>query len=420
LPIINVLSAVAREILTAFIFNYRFIPVFVIVVLLIKIQHEKHVALISNAAEKPVKKMWESLQEVIFFGAVISFAAGVILILLGVTFKPVVFDYMMIIMSVFLLFNTRYMCVAYAGGILALVAYILKINDINVTSILVLISVMQIFQSILIYAGAGKDCEPVYIRYNEGIAGAFITKKIWPVPVIFAVFLTQEIRDIMFNTINVNWWTLFKPETLYAGTIALGLDCSVSVLSFEDMTITMQPEKKNKETAILFILYSVILFIFAVLSRSMAIFKLLGAIFALVGHESIYFYNRYLESHKEALFVPVQRGVRVLDVLPESNAYKMGVKRGDIILSINNMDVQTEEGIAEALRKAPNYIWVRILNVKGQEKIYEYRSFPEGVDKLGIIIVPRENEVTYNIRYYGRFNILKNLVKRFRGDSKST
>jgi hypothetical protein len=419
LPVMNVFSAVAREFLAAFIFNYRFIPVFVIVVLFIKIHHEKYVALITNAADKPVKKIWESLQEVIFYGAVTAFAAGVVLILLGVTFKPIVFDYMIVIMSVFFLFNTRYMCIAYAGGILALVTVIFKIPDINITSLLVLISVLQAFESILIYVGAGKSCEPVYIRHDEGIAGAFITKKIWPIPIIFAVFLTQEIREIMSNTITVNWWTLFKPETLYAGTIALGLDCSVSVLSYDDMTITMPPEKKNRVSAIMLMVYSGLLFIIAVLSRNMAVFKLLGAIFALVGHEAIYLYNRYVERHREALFVPVRRGVRVLDVLPESNACKMGMKRGDIILSINNMDVQTEEGIAEALRKAPNYVWVKILNVNGQEKVYEYKCFPEGIDKLGIIIVPRENEVTYNVRYYGRFNILKNLVKRFRGDRKS-
>ena len=55
----------------------------------------------------------------------------------------------------------------------------------------------------------------------------------------------------------------------------------------------------------------------------------------------------------------------------------MGMKRGDIILSINNMDVQTEEGIAEALRKAPNYVWVKILNVNGQRKYMNTNVFPK-------------------------------------------
>ena len=122
-----------------------------------------------------------------------------------------------------------------------------------------------------------------YIRHDEGIAGAFITKKIWPIPIIFAVFLTQEIREIMSNTITVNWWTLFKPETLYAGTIALGLDCSVSVLSYDDMTITMPPGEKNRVSAIMLMVYSGLLFIIAVLSRNMAVFKLLGAIFCSSG-----------------------------------------------------------------------------------------------------------------------------------------
>lgn len=415
----NVFSAVAREFLTAFIFNYRFIPIFVVIVLFIKMHHEKHMAIVGNTLDKPAKKIWETLQEVIFYGAVIGFACGVILVFLGVTFETVTFEYMLIIMSVFLLFNTRFACIAYAGGILALIAILFKIPGVNVTSLLVLISVLQFSESVLIYARAEKDCEAVYIRYGRGIAGAFITKKMWPVPVIFAFLLTQEMRNIMFNTITVDWWTLFKPETLYAGSLALGLDCTVSVLSYDEMAITMLPEKKNRETAIALMIYSGLLFIMAVISRNLDIFKLFGGIFALAGHEAIYIYNRRREMNREALFIPVRRGVRVLDVIPEGNAYKMGIKRGDIILSINNMDVQTEEGIAEALRKAPNYVWVKILDINGIEKEYEYRFFPEGADKLDIIIVPRENEVTYNVRYYGRFNILRNLVKRFRGNSKS-
>lgn len=82
------------------------------------------------------------------------------------------------------------------------------------------------------------------------------------------------------------------------------------------------------------------------------------------------------------------------------------------------MDVQTEEGITEALRKAPNLMWVKVIDAYGNEKIHEYKSYPDGVDKLEILTIPRENEVTYNIQYYEKINILKNLSKRFRDNGK--
>ena len=61
------------------------------------------------------------------------------------------------------------------------------------------------------------------------------------------------------------------------------------------------------------------------------------------------------------LYSAVKRGLRVLDVLPGSNAQSMGIMRGDIILSINNMDIQSEEGIGEALKDFPVYTWIRVL-----------------------------------------------------------
>lgn len=81
--------------------------------------------------------------------------------------------------------------------------------------------------------------------------------------------------------------------------------------------------------------------------------------------------------------------------------------------------MQTEEGIAEALRNFPTFIWIDAADIKGKEKKYEYKCYPEGINDLGIMIIPRENEVTYNIDYYENYSVLKNLVKRFRGNSRS-
>ena len=53
---------------------------------------------------------------------------------------------------------------------------------------------------------------PVYIKYDTGIAGAFLTKRFWPVPIIFLTFITQQYGNIIKESIEVNWWTLFNPE----------------------------------------------------------------------------------------------------------------------------------------------------------------------------------------------------------------
>ncbi|HOJ08976.1 MAG TPA: PDZ domain-containing protein [Clostridiales bacterium] len=422
MPLIYILSAVARELLSAFIINYRFIPIYVIVVLLIKMQHEKQMGIVTNWLGVPSRGIWNTIKEMMFYGSIIGFFGGVIVVSTGITLAPEVFEYLLIIMAVLILFNIRFICISYSAALLALIAVAFKISNIDVASLLALVAVMHFFESILVFAGAGRDCEPVYIKHGQSIAGAFITRRIWPVPVIFLTFLAQRFGDVTLNSINtikVDWWTLFNSSAVHAGALAIGLDCAVSALCYTDIAIARKPENKSRETAIWLLIYSILLFILAVISRNISLFKVMGALFALGGHEFIFLYGRYREMNNSPLFIPVRRGVRVLDVLPDSHAWRIGIRRGDIILSINSRDVQTEEGITEALRTFPTFIWVKLLDVDGIERTYEYKCYPDGINHLEILTVPRENEVTYNMSYFENYNVLKNLVKRFRGNSKS-
>ncbi|HHY22950.1 MAG TPA: PDZ domain-containing protein [Clostridiaceae bacterium] len=420
MPVLTILSYVARELLSSLILNYKLVPVYIIIILLIKTQYERHRELNTDHNTNFLKSLWEIFEETIFFGIVVGFIAGFIMVSIGITLDSKVFEYLLMIMAFLMLFNIRFICLSYAAGLLALISIVFHLPGINVTHLLALIAIVHLFEGILVLAGAGKDCMPVYIKYDTGIAGAFLTKRFWPVPIIFLTFITQQYGNIIKESIEVNWWTLFNPEIAGTGTIAaLGLDCAISVLCYTDIAITKQPDKKSREMGIQFLLYSVILFLIAVFSRYIYFFKIIGAVFAIVTHEFIVLYSRYRERHGTPMFVPVRRGIRVLDIPIESHAFKMGMKRGDIILSINGKDVQTEDGIAEALRDFPTFIWIDAVDVYGKKKEYEYKCYPKGINNLGVMIIPRESEVTYNIDYYENYSVIKNLVRRFRGNSRS-
>jgi hypothetical protein len=153
----------------------------------------------------------------------------------------------------------------------------------------------------------------------------------------------------------------------------------------------------------------------SVISRSAAWVGAAGAVFCIVGREAIHLVSTFYETRRKPLYSAVRRGIRVMDVLPGSHAAAMGLQRGDIILSINNNDVQSEEGINEALRGFPTYTWIQVKCWDGTEKTLEYKCYPGGYDTLGIITVPRETEVTYTTSYFERISILRNIVNRFKG-----
>jgi hypothetical protein len=256
----------------------------------------------------------------------------------------------------------------------------------------------------------------VFIKHKDEIAGAFLIRRFWMVPIVFFTYLMQA--SIISLDFVDGLPMLFGAPSLQGGAMALGLDCFIAILCHTDITITKHPEKKSIQTARMRFGYSIVLLIIAIVSVDLAWMKYIGVAFCVLGHESIYFYSRYSERTGVPIYSAVRRGLRIMDVLPGSHADLMGLERGDIIMSINKNDIQTDEGVSEALKDYPCYTWIRVLGWDGRERTVEYRCYPDGYNSLGIISVPREKEVTYKTEYFERISILQNIVNRFRGADK--
>ena len=84
-----------------------------------------------------------------------------------------------------------------------------------------------------------------------------------------------------------------------------------------------------------------------------------------------------------------------MDVLPEKVGKFMGLKQGDIILSINGRQVNSEAMLEEILRDSPNLIWVTVLRENGETMELEYRDYERGIRDLGLMLVPRSTGKYY-------------------------
>ena len=413
MSVLQMAGAIAREMLNAFFVNYFFIFLYIAVILFIRAQYQKYSDLQGDIYGKPSKSLREITEQIILTGLIAGFVASLFAVAAGITIEADAVRYLFYIMCLLLLFDMRFLCISYAAGILAAISLIFGYPKINIPSLLCLVAILQMVEGILIYASRKSDCVPVFIRHKDEIAGAFLIRKFWMIPIVFFTYLLQS-GGISLD-FSAGWPLIFESPAWKSGGYALGLDCLVAVLCYSDIAVTKHPEKKFTQNAILLFCYSIILLILAVLSINISWVSYAGIIFCVLAHEGIHFYSKHSENRGKPLYSAVRRGLRVMDVLPESHAQIMGLMRGDIILSINNNDIQTDEGVAEALREFPNFTWIYVKGWDEKERTIEYRCFPGGYNTLGIISVPREKEVTYNTGYFEHMSILKNIVNRFRG-----
>jgi len=411
---LNIFASIARELIETFFVNYLFVFLYVIIIVFIRMQYEKYNELQSGVHNWQNKSLKEITESIVLVGLVTGFAGSFVIIAAGITIDSEAVKYLFIIMFVLLIFNIRFVCFAFPAGILAIISLVFGYPKVDVASVLGLAAIMHLIESILIFMNKGKDSIPVFIKHKGEIAGAYLIRKFWPVPVVFMTFVMQNAVNGGSTLIPNGWGTLFGPQSMEAGALALGLDCVVAVLCYSDLAVTKHPEQKSRQAAFLIFSYSLILFAIALVSTVVPWLRYVGAVFCIAGRESITIYGRYVEKTGIPLFAQTRRGLKVMDILPKSHAELMGMQRGDTILNVNGKDIQTEEGVIEALKDYPVFAWIQVIGWDGKDKTYEYKCYPEGFNNLGIVPVPREREVTYNTDNFEHMSILKNIVSRFR------
>lgn len=411
---LDIIRAVARQLVFSIFLDYKYIAIYMFIYIIVKARLEIIYGFEQCINECRPRNLRQTMEELLLAGLLTGFFGGILTVCLGIYIEPEGLQSFLIVMVILALFNHRFINPSYAGGLTCLYSLIFNYDKIHIPSMLVFIAVVQIIESIFLYLTRKQDNIPIFIQHKGIITGAFIKQKYYAVPFIF-LSLSIAPFSLLINEITLKWGTLFKNDIaqLSAGT-AFFLVGAISVTNYSSVSISTPPEEKCRNDSVRYLVGSLILFIVAFFSSKVEVLKWIGTFFVLLYRETIYRYGLYMERKRQPLYTAVQRGVRILEIIPGGPADKMKMKRGEVILNINGRPVQTEDGIRHILSSCPTFIWMHTEDPSGQIKIYEHKCYPDGVKDLGIIIVPREWEVTYQVDEYENFTIIKNIVDRFR------
>lgn len=389
-PFFEVLPLIFKSFLYSFA-NPSFLILFLVVFALIAVQYNRMEKLreefFGGKTGRPRNDILVSTGYGLLGGLVGSF----LLVFIGLTISGELY-YLWPVAILLMMINIRFLCFAYAGGILALANLLLGYPQISVPQILALVAALHMVESFLILAGGHLGAVPAYVKGPEGnVVGGFTLQKFWPIPILALVVLTGGALE--GGVEMPDWWPLIKPAVQgEPQNLTYALLPLVAGLGYGDIAIARSPVEKSRLSALFLGLFSVILLVLAVLAGQSRIVAFFAALFSPLGHEAVIYIGKRIELKGKPLYVPAKRGLRVLDVLPGSPAWRSGLRPGDVVKAVNGMEPSDNAGFHQLMQNSPPPVTI------------DYYSRASGLNKSGIINqpgpwgvapVPESNESRY-------------------------
>jgi hypothetical protein len=341
-----------------------------------------------------------SPRKLTFISAGLGLLAGIlgsfILIFVGVSVSNTGFGYVWLLAILFALINVRFVCFAYAGGLVALSSLIFGFPKVGVPELMALVAILHLIEALLILASGYLHPVPIYLKNKASkVVGGFSLQKFWPIPLIVLGATAMVKPEDLTSMISMpDWWPLIKPgiELLPNQEIMYQMFPIVAALGYGDLAVSSQPKEKSRKTALYLALFSLVLLGLAIAASRFYPLSFLAAVFAPLGHELVASHGLKTELEGVPLYSAGERGVRVLDVIASSPAAEFGFKSGDLILSANNREVNTRSELEDCFYSANGYLWFDGEDYQGNKIQYEgwYRQVDPKM--FGLLFVPEGNE----------------------------
>ncbi len=385
-----------------------FIAVYLLLFTIVCWQYKR----LENMSEKLIKSNDRLFLRSAFLSSMVGILGGclgsILLIIVGINLENIGFAYLWALALLLMLINPRFLCFAYAAGILSLFSLLFSCPDISIPHLLALVAILHMIESFLILINGHSYPIPLYVKKKDQIVGGFNLQKFWPLPLMALVGVSSI--NPADGLAMPQWWPLLQGYSDIVDQTYTLLPV-VAILGYGEITTTSPPAWRVKKSARNLFIYSLTLLLLACLSCRMPILAIAAALFSPLGHELVIWLGMREEHNRKPLYTRSQTGVRVLNVRKGSPAHQAGIVERDIILTVNGFNVDHYSLVRELIRTASNVQ----LTIRRADRLIDI-SLPEGSqDEPGIIPVPEEPVARYVILPEDKiFNLVRTLWQKLK------
>lgn len=328
------------------------------------------------------------------FGLVGGLIGSVLLVLAGIDLMGLGIGYIWPLALFLMFINPRFLCFSYAAGIIAMFSLLFGVLEINIPHLMGLVAVLHLVESLLISFSGHVGAVPMYTKLKTGkIVGGFTLQKFWPLPIVALAFL-PDFSGLTTLPKMPGWWPLIKLGSEFSLNPVGVLLPFVAGLGYGDLALAHTPVEKSKMSARNLSIYSMVLLLMALLASRYQLFLYIAALFAPLGHELVIYIGKYTEISGKPIFVPAGRGVRVLEAVPNSAAHKAGIESGDIIFSVNGVEVASKRDIEAVVWGSAGLLEMEFISHAGGNWQRTVARITPHLP-MGIIAVPEGYETMY-------------------------
>lgn len=329
--------------------------------------------------------------------------ASINLSYLGVIFSENSGIEFLLLVSIFLMFiKPKFICFSYSGAILGIISLIftyfniktsdgIVLFDLDIAMLMTLVGVLHVVEGILVMFDGCRGSVPVFSNRNGKIIGGYALKRNWLIPIaLFIAYNSVSQGSIATESINTpDWWPILGYNNIInmIQTSVLTLTSVFGVIGYSSITFTRRKREKCVSSGLFILGYGILLALVAQLAHLGLIFKIIVIIFAPLAHEGMNLLQRKIEEKREPIFSSDEEGLAVLEVVPFSKAYELGIRPGDKFLLVNNQVINNEADIYGIIKESFNKIDLKVKNRSGEIKEYSFKH--EKNKRLGVVLVPR-------------------------------
>jgi PDZ domain len=246
-------------------------------------------------------------------------------------------------------------------------------------SIAVLLALLIVAEGIFIFRNGSKGTSPKMMKSKRGLkVGVHEVKRAWMLPVF--LLIPGEALTTTFD-----WWPLFS-----IGDQSYSILLVPFALGFYQQVQGTLPYKAIKRFGKKIIRFGVVLTCLSAIGYWVPLASILIVAIGIIGREALSMRQRLGEESLPFYFSKRNDGIKILGVIPESAAEKMGLKVGEIITKVNGEIATDEESFYEALQKNAAHCKLEVLDHNDQIRLLQRALYEEDHHELGILFVQDE------------------------------